>query len=791
MSDVADAQAKDRFLQVLSVCKGSIDPALLMERLSDETLEQLSLITSHMQTRTRYVRTKTRLFYKQQKFNLLREESEGYAKLIVDLSNTPVGSAEDCITHVRSLIGYFDLDPNRVLDIILDVFEIRRDASSLFIELINLYQPDKERDSNTPESLHRLAALLISHNLIEVDILLGHLQPADSVIHTGRLKSIRETKVWRPLIQSSAPAIQGSLDNFIATSTFSAAGGSTSGVGSLLGDPSRPPGISVDADHWNSPNNGSSNRRGGVGPEPMDECDDKKDMWTPEDDAESDESGEFQFSNNQKLDLCAALVRSGDWKAAQKILDRFPGHWIGSHMPLNKAICDLLHFLIEPLYANDASLPSTLLKRRKKPAQPELFEGAEDNKTLDVQQASDFSSLGRQVLPITGYLGPFLSSDVILIVKLCRICSVYLAETTVEMGKLSIENEVNAAFDPNKLHRPNSYDQYTSAVYRLYGQWKHLSCQNEPALLRKRTVILSRTKAVMKRLSKENVKQLGRHLGKLSHCNPGVIFDFMLHNIQMFTNLITPVVDSLKYVSSLGYDVLAFCLIEALASDKTKANSSEMGGNLHALSTFTGALCKKYQFDLAGILQYILNQLKAGRSEDLLILQEVIHQMTGLDPYEEMTDEQLEAASGGEILLQEGGYYAQIRNARRNANRLKEALIENKVIMPLVFLMAQQRDAILYLDDPERHVKTAGRLYDQCQGTLVQFITFLSLQLSREEMQAQCFSIDQMMSEYFVPADTAFCLFRNLFLQKVAVRRLFEAASEKSAEGDKAAPGNK
>uniref|UniRef100_A0A5K3FWX9 THO complex subunit 2 n=1 Tax=Mesocestoides corti TaxID=53468 RepID=A0A5K3FWX9_MESCO len=537
----------------------------------------------------------------------------------------------------------------------------------------------------------------------------------------------------------------------------------------------------------------------------MDECDDKKDMWTPEDDAESDESGEFQFSNNQKLDLCAALVRSGDWKAAQKILDRFPGHWIGSHMPLNKAICDLLHFLIEPLYANDASLPSTLLKRRKKPAQPELFEGAEDNKTLDVQQASDFSSLGRQVLPITGYLGPFLSSDVILIVKLCRICSVYLAETTnrktwPDPVYQAIFNMLDESILPSlsmipancclaeeiwKLVRHLPYDHR----YRLYGQWKHLSCQNEPALLRKRTVILSRTKAVMKRLSKENVKQLGRHLGKLSHCNPGVIFDFMLHNIQMFTNLITPVVDSLKYVSSLGYDVLAFCLIEALASDKTKANSSEMGGNLHALSTFTGALCKKYQFDLAGILQYILNQLKAGRSEDLLILQEVIHQMTGLDPYEEMTDEQLEAASGGEILLQEGGYYAQIRNARRNANRLKEALIENKVIMPLVFLMAQQRDAILYLDDPERHVKTAGRLYDQCQGTLVQFITFLSLQLSREEMQAQCFSIDQMMSEYFVPADTAFCLFRNLFLQKVA--RLFEAASEKSAEGDKAAPGNK
>lgn len=34
----------------------------------------------------------------------------------------------------------------------------------------------------------------------------------------------------------------------------------------------------------------------------------------------------------------------------------------------------------------------------------------------------------------------------------------------------------------------------------------------------------------------------------------------------MFTNLITPVVESLKYVSSLGYDVLA-CKLNMLAQD--------------------------------------------------------------------------------------------------------------------------------------------------------------------------------------------------------------------------------
>jgi len=77
--------------------------------------------------------------YKQNKFNLLREQSEGYSKLIVELTSN-LGPAHSSLTarpveswklieervrpvweRVISLIGYFDLDPNRALDVILDV----------------------------------------------------------------------------------------------------------------------------------------------------------------------------------------------------------------------------------------------------------------------------------------------------------------------------------------------------------------------------------------------------------------------------------------------------------------------------------------------------------------------------------------------------------------------------------------------------------------------------------------------------------------------------------------------
>ena len=67
----------------------------------------------------------TGLVYKQQKYNLLREETEGYSKLAVVLCSIPIypEDVSQCIRQVLSLIGRFELDPNRALDVILDAFE--------------------------------------------------------------------------------------------------------------------------------------------------------------------------------------------------------------------------------------------------------------------------------------------------------------------------------------------------------------------------------------------------------------------------------------------------------------------------------------------------------------------------------------------------------------------------------------------------------------------------------------------------------------------------------------------
>jgi len=108
---------------------------LAIELLDREVLQDLALISNTQIFSTRSVRVNTSLLYKQQKFNLLREENEGYGKLShefnLTLSELPkaglmdtseiASRSEDLLTVVNALIGYFELDPNRVLDNILDI----------------------------------------------------------------------------------------------------------------------------------------------------------------------------------------------------------------------------------------------------------------------------------------------------------------------------------------------------------------------------------------------------------------------------------------------------------------------------------------------------------------------------------------------------------------------------------------------------------------------------------------------------------------------------------------------
>lgn len=85
-----------------------------------------------------------------------------------------------------------------------------------------------------------------------------------------------------------------------------------------------------------------------------------------------------------------------------------------------------------------------------------------------------------------------------------------------------------------------------------------------------------------------------------------MLFGSIISKIQNYDNFIVPVVDSLKYLSSMAFDVMAFCLIEALANpgrQRIKQSDTNLSRWLQSLSTFTSNIFKKYSVELSGILQ--------------------------------------------------------------------------------------------------------------------------------------------------------------------------------------------
>ena len=125
LSILTDADTSHPALRPL-VFATEISPEVMRLQLDTPLLQSLGLVRDTFARMG--IRKQTNLLYRQSNYNLLREESEGYSKLLTELfttsSNEPPSSevVEDTFERVKAMIGAFDMDVGRVLDVTLDVF---------------------------------------------------------------------------------------------------------------------------------------------------------------------------------------------------------------------------------------------------------------------------------------------------------------------------------------------------------------------------------------------------------------------------------------------------------------------------------------------------------------------------------------------------------------------------------------------------------------------------------------------------------------------------------------------
>ncbi|XP_052864663.1 THO complex subunit 2 [Anopheles cruzii] len=730
--DAPASEERSTFCYIVKETDRYLSEKLLKERLEIDTLQDVGT-TKNRSFYTRFIKVKTKLYYKQRRFNLFREESEGYAKLITELNqefNQETITVLDVLEIIKSLIGCFNLDPNRVLDIILESFEARPEQDRIFIPLLQAYINDgniicevlgyKYRyfaDVETPGSLFKVTALLLQHGVINLDDIYAWLNPPDkSIVADWEAEMAQAKEYVRKL-------------NVILTNK------------------------------------------------------DKEVEQEPE-----FETAPEKYALNQKWGLCEALLLIGDWATAHQLIRKLPDQSVVVHEPIARALCRLLHMIIEPVYRLKCALPANI-KGRAVSTYGALSK-------LAPPPVTALTKLRLHAFPMFTALGPSLHYDPVLLYKLLRLMRIILTDmnvdplnpppstgTTTEHEQLyyDILSLLDAAVLPALAYMDCNCcvaEEIWTIVklypyqyrYGLYARWKNDTFQLQPKLIQRRGAAQKQIKALMKRVSKENSKPVGRLIGKLSHCSPGFLFEYMLLQIQIYDNLIAPVVDSLKYLTSLSYDVLGYCLIEAL--EQVDRNPMQNDGTsislwLQSLANFCGAIYKKYNIELSGLLQYVANQLKSHKSLDLLILKEVVQKMAGIEAAEEMTSEQLQAMCGGELLRGEAGYFSQVRNTKKSSQRLKDALASNDLAVALCLLIAQQKHCVIYRETAQSHLKLVGKLYDQCQDTLVQFGTFLGSTYSVDEYVERLPTIHSMLQRYHIHSDVAFFLARPMFAHAI------------------------
>uniref|UniRef100_A0A182PCL3 THO complex subunit 2 n=1 Tax=Anopheles epiroticus TaxID=199890 RepID=A0A182PCL3_9DIPT len=758
--DAPPSEERANFCYIAKEAERFVSDKLLKERLEIDTLQDVGTIKNR-NFYSRFIKVKTKLYYKQRRFNLFREESEGYAKLITELNqefNQETMTVQNVLEIIKSLIGCFNLDPNRVLDIILESFEARPEQDRIFIPLLQAYINDgniicevlgyKYRyfaDVQTPESLFKVTALLLQHSVIKLDDIYAWLNPPDKTIVADWEAEMAQAKEYVRKL------------NIIVTNK------------------------------------------------------DKEPEQEPE-----FETAPEKYALNQKWGLCEALLTVGDWSTAQQLIRKLPDQSVMVHEPIARALCRLLHMIIEPVYRLKCALPANIKGRA-------ISTYGVLNK-LAPPPVTKLEKLRLHAFPMFIALGPSLHYDSVLLYKLLRLMHVILTEmivdppnppnppspstpggTLTELEQLyySILTLLDTSVLPSLAYMDCNCcvaEEIWSIVklypyqyrYSLYARWKNDTYQLQPQLIYRRGTAQKQIKALMKRVSKENSKPVGRLIGKLSHCSPGFLFEYILLQIQIYDNLIAPVVDSLKYLTSLSYDVLGYCLIEAL--EQVDRNPMQNDGTsislwLQSLANFCGAIYKKYNIELSGLLQYVANQLKSHKSLDLLILKEVVQKMAGIEAAEEMTNEQLQAMCGGELLRGEAGYFSQVRNTKKSSLRLKEALASNDLAVALCLLIAQQKHCVIYRETAQSHLKLVGKLYDQCQDTLVQFGTFLGSTYSVEEYVERLPTIHNMLQEYHIHSDVAFFLARPMFSH--AINQKYDQLRKAEPNGKKLSTSQK
>lgn len=817
----------------------------------------------------------TDMYYRQHKFNLLAEESEGYAKLlsffvvgINELGTSDKDGVNDnslskeARRYVRELIGAFDLDPNRVLDLALDALEW---------ELNEIMTSQQTKKSSTKSGVNEEwgfeainTAMSNVQNPNVVNTLLGIIRELDGNSRTGRaiahLLGFKYRSYNNRAAKIAAVAAEKQKDGKDATDKAG------SGNGKSASAPTRiyPRSLFISTaflcahglvdphnllPHLNSTLNlidtykthttNTIKRLKKLGVVSLNSS--KADNKDAKEDTVENESADRDaaFQNDPVIGVFRAFLAMGEGDRSAAFLAHATvpefdsavkdgdGDKMFSAMELAVlAACSLSDSV-------GADLCAWVATKIKNVSNEE--NGISDKSTSKSRTSilplsnspfpsetplSEISAILRDPLSSLSASGAIRLAQP-LYINLCRVYNkkLVLADSESEVDIKCIDDNTMSVLStfmvpslslfpsdtllPKELWSLLKKLPYTLR-YDLYSAWRKPGLEKGTlrSMLPKdiksgkipkplgnieseiETGIAARY--VLKRISKENIKDMGRQLSKTSHNNPLVVFTDILSKIESYDNLILMMVDTFQFATELSLDVMGYCLLLSLGGGDgggQRRSGTKMGGLnteqwLASLETFTGAFYKKFpDVELRGILIYLTARFRDGESSELGVLRSLIKTAGGYgfvdyDSTASLSELQLDGRCGSRLLKRETSSFGVVDNINRKASQHLRAVLQGDDLgVMMILLLSQMRLKILYTKagSGTEHVKVIGNTYDDCEAVLCLLLEFLSDSSgdqagssAKEKFAASMPSLGDLHSKYGLDAAVAWMLCRPL-----------------------------
>lgn len=136
------------------------------------------------------------------------------------------------------------------------------------------------------------------------------------------------------------------------------------------------------------------------------------------------------------------------------------------------------------------------------------------------------------------------------------------------------------------------------------------------------------------------------------------------------------------------------------------------------LASFSGQLLRRWAtpLDPQHLLRFVLHRLNNREAVEVVVLKELILNMTGIEPVENLSENQINALTYGptvaiEALASSTRGALQTRPLDRPTEKLMTALVKNDLAVPLLILLAQHRQSYVFRTH-NASLKTLSSLYD-------------------------------------------------------------------------------